>query len=51
MSTQCTISNIFDNFLRFLSPIKINKSALFKEGDTQQDSTDKLVALEFPIEF
>ena len=28
----------------------INKSTLFNEGDTQQCSTDKLVALEFPIE-
>ena len=31
--------------------VKINKSTLFTEGDTQQCSlTDKLVALEFPIE-
>ena len=27
-----------------------NQSTLFNEGDTQQCSTDKLVALEFPIE-
>ena len=27
----------------------INKSTSFNEGDTQQCSTDKLVALEFPI--
>ena len=28
----------------------INKSTLFNEGDTQQSSTDKPVALEFLIE-
>ena len=29
---------------------KINKSTLFNEGDIQQCSTDKLMALEFPID-
>ena len=28
----------------------INQSTLFNEGDTQQCPTDKLVAVEFPIE-
>ena len=28
----------------------INQSTLFNEGDTQQTSTDKPVAFEFPIE-
>ena len=29
---------------------KINKLTLLNEGDTQQSSTDKPVALKFPIE-
>ena len=33
-----------------LSNLKTNKSTLFNEGDTQQSSTDKPVAPEFPIE-
>ena len=31
--------------------VKINKSTFFNEGNTQQCSTDKLVALKFPIKF
>jgi len=39
------------NFIKvFFFSCKINKSTLFNEGDTQQSSTDKPVALEFPIE-
>jgi len=54
---NCQFSNcrIINNTIRLLASLKTglpkqDKSTLFNEGDTQQSSTDKPVALEFPIE-
>ena len=40
------MDNVCDRRLFFIP----SKSTLFNEGDTQQSSTDKPVALEFPID-
>ena len=37
-------------FAQWIKHIYLNKLTLFNESDTQQSSTDKPVALEFPIE-